>query len=762
MTSSRADRSFWVFAGLLAVSGVIAAAPWFRAYSSRGAEVAIVVAAVASLGTAVIGSRILRWKLHWSLALSAACLLLVLLAESGWDPSTLINALVHAPGRLVTETLPLAGAPAAAPVVVVSWFAGAATGEAAARTRRRSQASGLALATPVVWFVASLGVTARAPGSDWLEAPLLLVTLAGAAFARHEAAGPDHQLSPDSEGIPSTSHRIARWIVPSAVLASVLAAVIPALPGVGAAPAAVSEVPPNKPELIVNPVAALGALRDGDTSARGTAVFRIETSGPSDGYLTVAVLDRYDGAEWTFQSTFNPTGGRVPLPAGYVRPAFGTSTLAASTTLLRRPAVPLLPVPGRALSVSGMTVAADTVHGMIAPDQGYKLPARYRTVSETPVSTLLSVPPADGIGASPPASGIEAAGAPTDLEVPPDGTAAIATAARFLGAISGVRPAPTVSFLQQSIAAIGRVDKRIIPGGSTGGAGRSEGTSLSEVINAVTVNRSATPEQFATFFALVARYLGVPANVVTGFRLQPDAPGVRLSAGSYTVSDKQAWTWVEIPVSGMGWVAADPTPSATTGLATPPPEQVQAPSSTVPPQRANAVPRSGTGGHAVARPVTLKARPEEGTPTWLLVVIASGAFLVLLGAAPGIAEYRRWRRRRRRMSSDPAVLASGAWLELLDGLTRAGMEVPDGSTSLEIAGEAARHFGDAVTPRVAAIGSVADRAVCSVIDPPDDQAALAAWNGQRDLQHDIFGVLDRRQRLRALLTTGRRTRAGRR
>ena len=758
MKSSRADRAFWAFAGLLALAGVIAAVPWFRAYSSRGAEAAIVGAAVASLGTAVIGSRILRWKLHWSSALSASCLLVVLLAESGWDPSTLVNALVHAPGRLVTETLPLAGAPAAAPVVVVSWCAGAAAGEAAARTRRRSQASGLALAIPVVWFVASLGVTARAPGSDWLEAPLLLATLAGAAFARHEAAGPDHQLSPDSEGIPSTSHRIARWIVPSAVLAAVLAAVIPALPGVGAAPAAVSELPPSKPELIVNPVAALGAIRDGDTSARGTAVFRIETSGPSDGYLTVAVLDRYDGGEWTFQSTFNPTGGRVPLPAGYVTPAFGNSTLTASTTLLRRPAVPLLPVPGRPLSISGMTVAADTSHGMIAPDQAYKLPARYRTVSETPVSTLLSVPPADGIGASPPASGTEAAGAPTDLEVPPDGTAAIATAARFLGAISGVRPAPSVSFLQQSIAAIGRVDKRIIPGG----AGRSEGTSLSEVINAVTVNRSATPEQFATFFALVARYLGVPANVVTGFRLEPDAPGVRLSAGSYTVSDKQAWTWVEIPVAGMGWVVADPTPSATTGLATPPPEQVQAPSSTVPPQRANAVPRSGAGGHAVARPVTLRARTSEGTPTWLLAVIASGAFLVLLGAVPGIAEYRRRRRRRRRMSPDPAVLASGAWLELLDGLTRAGMEVPDAWTSFEIAGEAGRHFGDAVTPRVAAIGSVADRAVCSVIDPPDDEAALAAWNCQRDLQHDIFGVLDHRQRLRALLTTGRKTRAGRR
>lgn len=761
MTAGRPDRAFSIYACLLVLSGVVASGPWLRAYDSGGARAAIVIAPVASTGMAVVGARVLRWKAQWSFALSAGCLLVLLLAESGWDPSSLMSSLVHGPGRLVTETLPLAGARSAAPVAVVSWLAGAATGETAARARRGSQGSGLALVIPVVWFVASLGVTARAPGSDWLESPLLIVVLAAAAFARHEAAGPDHQVSPDGEGVQPTSRRIVRWILPSAVLASVLAAAVPALPGVGTAPAAVSEVPQIRQELIVNPVAALGALRDGDNSARGTAEFRIRTSGPSDGYLTVAVLDRYDGAEWTFQSAFDPTGGRVPLPPGYVTPAFGSATVAASTTLLRTPPVPLLPVPGRPLSVSGMTVAADEPHGMISPDQAYTLPARYRTVSETPLLTLLSVPPADGIAAFPPVPASQPAGAPTDLEVPPEGAAAVATAARFLAAVTGARPAASVGFLQQSMAAIGRVDKRIIPGRSGTAVGGAGGTSLSEVINAVTVNRSATPEQFATFFALVARYLGVPAIVVSGFRLQPNVPGGRLAPGSYTVTDKQAWTWVEVPISGMGWVVADPTPSATTGLATPPPEQVQAPSSTLPPQRANAVPRSDVGGHAVARPVTLKARHPAGTPAWMLAVIATVALAVVLGAGPGIAEYRRRRRRRHRMSSDPAVLASGAWLELLDGLTRAGMEITDGSTSSEIARDAGRHFGDGVTARVAAVGSVADRAVCSVIDPPDEEAALRAWSGQRDLQDDIFRELDRRQRLRAVLITGRKAPAGR-
>ena len=56
------------------------------------------------------------------------------------------------------------------------------------------------------------------------------------------------------------------------------------------------------------------------------------------------------------------------------------------------------------------------------------------------------------------------------------------------------------------------------------------------MINAVTVDRAATPEQFATFYAVVARYLGVPARLVTGFRVAP--PDTRSGTGRELQADR--------------------------------------------------------------------------------------------------------------------------------------------------------------------------------------------------------------------------------
>ncbi len=81
------------------------------------------------------------------------------------------------------------------------------------------------------------------------------------------------------------------------------------------------------------------------------------------------------------------------------------------------------------------------------------------------------------------------------------------------------------------------------------------------------------------------------------------------------MTNRQAWTWVEIPVAGLGWVVADPTPDAVIGLAAPPPEAVQATPTTLPPPQANAVPRSEiTGGHAVAKPATVKVPKSHPLP----------------------------------------------------------------------------------------------------------------------------------------------------
>jgi hypothetical protein len=275
------------------------------------------------------------------------------------------------------------------------------------------------------------------------------------------------------------------------------------------------------------------------------------------------------------------------------------------------------------------------------------------------------------------------------------------------------------------------------------------------VINAVTVDRSATPEQFATFFALIARYLGVPARLATGFRLASGSSGVALPAGLHGADNRQAWTWVEIPVSGLGWVVADPTPDALTGVAAPPPEQAGSVPTTLPTNKANAVPKNATtGAHAVARPYRPPRRGAGGFPAWGYGLTALPAFLLLLGAWPAAAALRRQLRSRNRRSDDAAALAVGAWLELLDGLDRAGMPIEPSSTGAEVADEASGHFGGTVGPRVLRIAEVADRGLYSRSKPPPFEDSQRVWDDQRELTHDIIRQLDRRQRARALITVG--------
>ncbi len=64
-------------------------------------------------------------------------------------------------------------------------------------------------------------------------------------------------------------------------------------------------------------------------------------------------------------------------------------------------------------------------------------------------------------------------------------------------------------------------------------------------------------QQFATAMAVMARAVGIPARVVTGYLPgEYSAPG-----GGYIVRAKDAHSWVEIYFQRHGWVPFDPTPS---------------------------------------------------------------------------------------------------------------------------------------------------------------------------------------------------------
>ena len=784
-----AEVAQWLaLAVVLAAVQFLAGQPVLRAYAVPGKAGVLVAAAAGSTALAFLTVRLLRLVAPLSYLASLVGLLTVLGAANGLHPAAMVRALLRGPNRLLTETLPLSGGRVAlTTLVVVVWVTGAAAAEILIRTSRRGRIRPpFALIVPILLYVACFAAATAAPGHDRYSGPVLLVALAVAAMVRHQivtaagrpaaragAAAASREASggppPADDTSPPPPYRAAlAGAVAVVVIAAAATAAAPHVGALRAQPYSVHRQPPTVTPTITDPVDAMGELRDGNPRQRPVPVLAATLDQASTGYLAMADLDVYDGDQWQFAATFQPTGGRVPGADGTAGGGSAPgSPVAQRFSIIGHLPVPLLPALDRPAQVSGLAVVTDDRTGMLLPQSGGQTPT-YSVLSVGPTSTLATVPPADGIDGT--------YGGGTDTALPANTSGDLATTLRFLSTVTGKRPAATVAFLQQVAAYLQSSERRIDPTlaapappapartGRGHGATTTTtvppanpgGTSLSEVINAVTVVRAATPEQFATFYAMVARYLGVPARVVTGFRVPTSSAGHPLAAGSYRLTNRQAWTWVEIPVSGYGWVVTDPTPDAATPLAKPPHQAAQPTATTLPPRQANAVPRNQiVGGHAIAPPGHVVIPHRTSTSPWPVAVGGALAFIILvLLLGPGQAALRRAWRSSRRRSNDPAAMAVGAWLELLDGLDRAGLRPPPGATHAEVAAEVGHHFGSELVEPAAAVGVIAERAVYSTSAPPDPDAAQRAWEGQRSVRRRVMQTLDLRQRLRSSVRVG--------
>jgi hypothetical protein len=254
----------------------------------------------------------------------------------------------------------------------------------------------------------------------------------------------------------------------------------------------------------------------------------------------------------------------------------------------------------------------------------------------------------------------------------------------------------------------------------------------------------------------VARYLGVPVRVVTGFRVPAAAtsPGP-IAAGQYQLTNRDAWTWDEVPVLGEGWVVVEPTPVLTTADAVAPPEQVTA-THKAKPKQATALPGKGAA-HAIAKPVSVKLKHVVHVD-WLALfalgvpALAIAALLLGLLALPALR--RRLRRLARHRAHDPALLTAGAWLELIDGLFRLGLDVDPSATGHDVADEVASRFGDDFGPPAVVLAGLADQALYSTQWPVDEAGAHLAWDTQRQLYRDLRSSVGQRDRARALALVG--------
>ncbi|HSC72698.1 MAG TPA: transglutaminaseTgpA domain-containing protein [Gaiellaceae bacterium] len=77
---------------------------------------------------------------------------------------------------------------------------------------------------------------------------------------------------------------------------------------------------------------------------------------------------------------------------------------------------------------------------------------------------------------------------------------------------------------------------------------------LPPLVGFVVDTRTGYCQHFAGAMALMLRLLGIPARVAAGF-----VPG-HYQGGTWTVTDRDAHTWVEVWFPRYGWLAFDPTP----------------------------------------------------------------------------------------------------------------------------------------------------------------------------------------------------------
>ncbi len=741
----------------------LAATPWLRAYQVVRAPLLLALAAVLPVVISVVASRVARASVLVSYAVSVTGLVSLLVVSNGFDFDAIWAGLVHVPAQLLTETLPLSGASSllAAPMVL-TWLCSAISAELLGRP---SRPSALGSAVPIAYFAFAFVATTSGPAGATVPAgAALLGVLVVCALARQglieaeaaQAGTGRSATGPEPARRRSSLRRATAGAVMAAALVVALGAGIGSVPALASRPATVSRPTPLLSGLVVDPLDTLAALRRSGSQGAARDLFDVQVQKAWSGYVPVAALDEYDGDTWTFSTTFRPTGGRVPSPGTLVASEPEAQQLVQHYTLEAAIGLPLLPAMDRPEQVEGLAVDADSSTGMLAALP--TIPASYSVVSLVPPGTIGQLSSASGLafGAEVPGGG---ASAYTALPIgsAPD----VAAAVRFAVSLTGRPATPSLAFLQSLSSSLRAQERRVAEGGGPSSRSQSvpaalAGTSLAQVMNAVTVDRVATPEQFATFFAVVARYLGVPVRVETGFRAPAavSTPGP-LSPGNYQLTNRDAWAWDEVPLLGYGWVVADPTPVRTTADVSAPPEQVTASPTTVP-RQVTALPGGGAA-HAIAKPVNVKLTPPLHID-WLLVAGAGGPAAImaaLLAGGLGLpALRRRLRRRARHQTDDPALLTAGAWLELIDGLFRLGVQVDGSATSKDVTSEVTSRFGDAFGPPTNVLADLADQALYSTEWPVDDVAARLAWDTQRQLYGALRSSLGQRDRARALLLVG--------
>jgi hypothetical protein len=751
---------------VLAMAAVLmSAAPWNGAFVRTGGlpvMAAFVVAALAGVGVPVLVGRVLGRRLAVSvLALLLAWLVTALLVavDPIFSVASLGDGIGSALARMLQSRLPLVvSAGTLLPAYTLVFTVGAVVGELITRTR---VAFGLVVA-PVAGFAVGYGVTAQVEEGAglsgatvvWSFVALVVLGLL-VAIRRLEMTGPTVSTDHDAEvAIAVRSPLIAVTLLAAAAL--IAFAVVNQMPSLAEDPAAVSSAPPIDEPVPDSPVDVLANYRrlEGLVSpaVRDDILLRVSIDRPSTGYLSVANLDDYDGAAWRFDRLFEPTGFVVPEA-----PPVDGEIISQSVEVVK--ALPLadqwlvtldrpIEVPPIAVANGDRTrnvnAAYDPYTGMVVAPVPLPAGTRYEVRSFAVGKNINDIEPTTPVASatiSPPGRTAFPLEDPNNLLDSWVGALREATGFEPIGNVSSLvvlRDWMRVNFALTD----DNIEAKVRAAGGNPEPVMRSLALLAMNDKILTRDGQATPEQLATTYVMLARRLGVPARLVTGFRVVPeDSRDVSLPAGTYDVTGAQGWTWAEVLIGDEGWVLVDPSPAL---------------DQTVPPPTTTTIPEGSLQQEEIPdpeitsilpNPVAEPPPPIETSPPWALLFLVLVALVAVL-AAPVAGLVRRWRRRHARNRGDARQRVLGAWLETLDQLDEAALETLGPLSATEVATAATARFGDEVGAPVAGVATLSNPALFSSATMTE-ASAEEAWRNLEAARHALRRQLTLRQRVGA-------------
>ncbi len=505
-------------------------------------------------------------------------------------------------------------------------------------------------------FTSALGVDRNRVlvAALWVGAAILTVAALRIAHSRDDSAW----MGKRRESLWST--------LPAAVACALFAttgavAVAPQLPGAGDKALLDTR---NRQGDVTEVVSPLVSIRSRLVNRGNVELFTVASDRPE--YLAAAALGEFDGTIWT---TFGedvrvadgvlseaPPGSELLLQQFTIKRLSGTIAVAARTPT--------------SVSWQGRSLLWGTQSGTLFVDGGLERGYQYQ------VTSAIEAEPSR---AQLRAATVDRAPNPIYYALPPNIPNEILDLAVQLTA-QATTPYDKAQTLKNWFKTQFKYDLHVQPGHSN-----------DAMIDFLT-NRRGYCEQFAGTFGAMARAVGLPTRVVTGYTW-----GQLRADGFYHVAGRHAHAWDEVWFDGFGWVTFDPTP----GRGAPGSEQRTGDPALQ--EEGNGTPGGTNAGNAPTptfEPSVQRPRPENELPTGpttprntglktssdggssggLIIAALLAAVIAWVVAMPRVLN--RWSRHR---AKDPIDRVTSAWAATVRSLTMAGAPRMSGATPLEYA-----------------------------------------------------------------------------